>query len=51
MMNYSTSFRSVLLPLIIIGLSGAAYSAQEEWVKPQQLIVDKSLPQAQFSRE
>ncbi|EPH9714491.1 ester cyclase [Enterobacter kobei] len=48
-MNYSTSFRSVLLPLIIIGLSGAAYSAQEEWVKPQQLIVDKSLPQAQLA--
>ena len=40
-MNYSTCFRSALLPLIFIGLSGAAYSAQEEWVKPQQLIVDK----------
>lgn len=49
MMNYSTCFRSVLLPLIFIGLSGAAYSAQEEWVKPQQLIVDKSLPQAQLA--
>jgi len=45
----STYFRSALAALVFIGLSGAAYSAQAEWVKPHQLIVDKSLPQAQLT--
>lgn len=45
----STYFRSALAALVFIGLSGAAYSAQAEWVKPHQLIMDKSLPQAQLT--
>jgi predicted ester cyclase len=45
----STYFRPALAALVFIGLSGAAYSAQAEWVKPHQLIMDKSLPQAQLT--
>lgn len=45
----STYFRSALAALVFIGLSGTAYSAQAEWVKPHQLIMDKSLPQAQLT--
>ncbi|CAM7146641.1 Ester cyclase [Enterobacter rongchengensis] len=48
MMNSSTYFRFALMPLIFMGLSATAYSAQEAWVKPQQLIVDKTLPHAQL---
>lgn len=45
----STYFRSALAALVFVGLSGTAYSAQAEWVKPHQLIMDKSLPQAQLT--
>lgn len=45
----STYFRSALAALVFVGLSGAAYSAQAEWLKPHQLIMDKSLPQAQLT--
>ena len=46
---WSTYLRSALAALVFIGLSGAAFSAQAEWVKPHQLIMDKSLPQAQLT--
>jgi predicted ester cyclase len=45
----STYFRSALAALVFVGLSGTAYSAQAEWAKPHQLIMDKSLPQAQLT--
>ncbi|MDU5194987.1 MAG: ester cyclase [Enterobacter sichuanensis] len=48
-MNALKTFRPALAALIFVGLSGGAYSAQSEWVKPQQLIVDKSLPRTQLT--
>lgn len=37
----STYLRPALAALVFIGLTGTAYSAQAEWVKPKQLIADK----------
>lgn len=48
-MNALKTFRPALAALIFVGLSGGAYSAQSEWVKPQQLIVDKSLARTQLT--
>ncbi|PAO06825.1 ester cyclase [Enterobacter cloacae] len=48
-MNALKTFRPALAALIFVGLSGAAYSAQSEWVKPQQLIVDESLSRTQLT--
>lgn len=47
-MKYTTCFRPAVAMLILAGLSGTAFSAQLEWLPPKQLIVDKSLPQAQL---
>ncbi len=44
----STYLRPALAALVFIGLTGTAYSAQAEWVKPKQLIADNSLPQAKL---
>lgn len=47
-MKYTTCFRPAVAMLILAGLSGTTFSAQREWLQPKQLIVDKSLPQAQL---
>lgn len=47
-MKYTTCFRPAIAALIFAGLSGNAISAQGERVQPNQLIVDKSLPQVQL---
>ncbi|CAM8243339.1 hypothetical protein N037_16690 [Enterobacter sp. EGD-HP1] len=47
-MKFSTYFNSTVAMVFLTALSGTAYSAQAEWVKPKQLIVDNSLPQAKL---
>ncbi|WP_148245033.1 ester cyclase [Enterobacter asburiae] len=47
-MKYSTYFYSAVAMVILAGLSGTTFSAQGEWLKPEQIIVDNSLPQAQL---
>jgi hypothetical protein len=37
------------MALILAGTTGTAFSAQAELVKPEHLIVDKSLPQTQLA--
>jgi predicted ester cyclase len=47
-MKFSTYFNSAVAIVILAGLSGTAFSAQGEWLKPDRLIKDNSLPQAQL---
>jgi predicted ester cyclase len=47
-MKFSTYFNSAVAMVILAGLSGTAFSAQGEWLKPDRLIKDNSLPQAQL---
>ena len=46
-MNYSTCFRSALLPLIFIGLSGAAYSGTPSLAREALAVnfIDKTPPE------
>lgn len=47
-MKYTTCFRPAVAMLLFASLSSTTFSAQLEWLQPKQLIVDKSLPQAQL---
>lgn len=47
-MKYTTCIRSAVAMLILTGLSGTVFSAQLEFLQPKQLIIDKSLSQAQL---
>ncbi|MCM7774670.1 ester cyclase [Enterobacter asburiae] len=47
-MKYTTCIRSAVAMLILAGLSGTVFSAQLEFLQPKQLIIDKSLSQAQL---
>ncbi|WNI65495.1 ester cyclase [Enterobacter asburiae] len=47
-MKFSTYFNSAVAMVILAGLSGTAFSAQGEWLKPDRLIKGNSLPQAQL---
>jgi predicted ester cyclase len=47
-MKFSTYFNSAVAMVILAGLSGTAFSTQGEWLKPEQLIMDNSLPQTQL---
>lgn len=47
-MKFSTYFNSAVGMVILAGLSGTAFSTQGEWLKPEQLIIDNSLPQTQL---
>lgn len=47
-MKFSTYFNSAVAMVILAGLSGTAFSTQGEWLKPEQLIIDNSLPQTQL---
>lgn len=49
-MKFSTYFNSAVGMVILAGLSGTAFSAQGEWLKPEQLIIDNSLPQKQLKK-
>ncbi|WP_375157024.1 ester cyclase [Enterobacter ludwigii] len=48
-MQYSTYARPAVLALILAGVSGVAYSAQSDRVKPNLLIVDNTLSQTQLT--
>lgn len=47
-MKFSTYFNSAVAMVILASLSVTAFSAQGEWLKPDRLIKDNSLPQAQL---
>lgn len=48
-MKYSTYLAPGVMALILAATTGTAFSAQVELVKPEHLIVDKSLPQTQLA--
>ncbi|MBS7443771.1 ester cyclase [Enterobacter sp. 120016] len=47
-MKFSTYFNSAVAMVILAGLSGTAFSTQGEWLKPERLIIDNSLPKTQL---